>query len=106
MLSFTPLSAVPLSTAYTITGSTIKIPVEILATIRTIVEQIDIPFEILGGKTEAGVQKWVLSSRGKQWVLSNRGKQWILSSRDKQWVLSSREKQWVLDSRTSKWIIK
>ena len=120
MLSFKPLSAVPISTAYTIASSTIKVPVEILATIRTIVEQIDMPVEILAtiveqidmpveilmGKTQAGVQKWVLSSRGKQWVLSNRGKQWILSSRDKQWVLSSREKQWILDSRTSKWIIK
>ena len=106
MLSFTPLSAVPLSTAYTIVGSTIKVPVEILSTIRTVIEQIDIPVEIISVKTEAGVQKWVLSSRGKQWVLSNRGEQWILSSREKQWVLSSREKQWILDSRTSKWTVK
>ena len=106
MLSFTPLSAVPISTAYTIASSTIKVPVEILATIRTIVEQIDIPVEILAIKTDAGVQKWVLSSRGKQWVLSNREKEWVLSSRDKQWVLSSREKQWILDSRTSKWTVK
>ena len=106
MLSFTPLSAVPLSTAYTIIGSTIKVPVEILSTIRTVIEQIDIPVEIISVKTEAGGQKWVLSSRGKQWVLSNRGEQWILSSREKQWVLSSREKQWILDSRTSKWTVK
>ena len=97
MLSFTPLSAVPLSTVYIIISPTIKVPVEILTTIRTIVEQIDIPVEILGVKTDARVQKWVLSSRGKQWVLSNR---------EKEWVLSSREKQWILDSRTSKWIIK
>ena len=106
MLSFTPLSAVPISTAYTITGSTIKIPVEILATIRTIVEQIDIPVEILAIKTDARVQKWVLSSRGKQWVLSNREKEWVLSNREKKWVLSSREKQWILDSRASTWTIK
>ena len=106
MLSFTPLSAVPLSTVYTIISPTIKVPVEILATIRTVVEQIDMPVEIISVKTEAGVLKWVLSSGGKQWVLSNREKEWVLSSRDKQWVLSSREKQWLLDSRTSKWIIK
>ena len=43
----------------------IDIPIEILSTIRTIVEQIDMPVEIIGVKTEAGVQKWVLSSRGK-----------------------------------------
>jgi len=106
MLSFTPLSAVPIGTAYTAIGSTNKIPVEILTTIRTIVEQIDMPVEILAIKTDAGVQKWVLSSRGKQWILSNREKRWILSNRNKQWVLSSREKQWVLDSRASTWTIK
>ena len=78
MLSFTPLSTVPLSTAYTITGSTIKIPVEILATIRTIVEQIDIPVEILAIKTDAGVQKWVLSSREKQWILDSRTSKWTI----------------------------
>ena len=105
MLSFTPLSAVPISTAYTIAGSTIKIPVEIVATIR-LIEQIDIPVEILTIKTDAGVQKWVLSSRGKQWILSNREKEWVLSSREKQWVLSSRKKQWILDSRASTWTIK
>ena len=78
MLSFTPLSTVPLSTAYTITGSTIKIPVEILATIRTIVEQIDIPVEILAIKTDAGVQKWVLSSRGVQWVIDPQELKWTI----------------------------
>ena len=105
MLSFRPLSTVPLSTVYTIVGPTIKVPVEILSTIRTVIEQIDMPVEIIGAKNVAGVQKWVLSSRGKQWILSNREKRWILSNRDKQWVLSSREKQWILDSRTSKWTI-
>ena len=78
MLSFTPLSAVPISTAYTTIGSTIKIPVEILATIRTIVEQIDIPVEILAIKTDAGVQKWVLSSRKKQCILDSRASTWTI----------------------------
>ena len=106
MLSFRPLSTVPLSTVYTIVGPTIKVPVEILSTIRTVIEQIDMPVEIIGAKNVAGVQKWVLSSRGKQWVLSNRQKEWILSNIEKQWILSDRDKQWVLDSRASTWTIK
>tara|TARA_B100000809_G_scaffold81956_1_gene80234 strand:- start:5 stop:283 length:279 start_codon:yes stop_codon:yes gene_type:complete len=92
MLSFTPLSSLPLSTTS--------------ITVSTVIEQLDIPVEIVGVKTDARVKTWVLSSRGKQWVLSNRQKEWILSSRTKQWVLSSVQKQWILDSRTSKWIIK
>ena len=91
MFGFSPISTTPFS-SLPIGGITngIKIPVEIIATVRTVTEQIDMPIEILRTKTDARALKWVLNSRGEQWVLDLQSSKWILTNKNKQWVLEAR----------------
>ena len=83
------------------------IPNEILGTIHTVIEQVDIPIEILGVKTEAEPLKWVLNSRGKQWVLNPQTAQWELNTQVTDWSLNARLVQWDLQKpKTMKWTVK
>ena len=58
-----------------------------ISTIRTVLEQIDMPIEILEVKKEGEVLKWVLTSRGNQWVLSDIKNRWVLDSKLSKWVV-------------------
>ena len=106
MLGFSPFASTAFDSLPGIIISRTKIPVEILSTIRTVIEQLDIPIEISVIKTEPEVLKWVLSSRDGQWVLDSQSSKWVLTSREKRWVLNDINNKWVLDSRLSKWVVK
>ena len=106
MFGFSPISTTPFS-SLPIGGITngIKIPVEIIATVRTVIEQIDMPIEILRTKTDARALKWVLSSRGEQWVLDLQSSKWVLTNRNMQWFLDSQSSKWVLSNRDGQWVL-
>ena len=109
MLGFHPISSTPFSALETVSHRIVlsaNIPVEILATVHTIVEQIDIPIEIEVIKTDPLTLKWVLKSRGKQWVVDTETLQWILKNRNQQWVLDENLTKWTFNSQTMKWVIK
>ena len=87
MLGFSPIASLPIGSAYIQVVTTHKIPVEILATIRTLVEQIDMPVEIRTVTSEARVQRWILNSRGQQWILNTRTFKWSLNSQPSTWTI-------------------
>ena len=87
MLGFSPLASLPLSAAYIKVGTSHSIPVEVLSTVTTVVEQIDIPIEILQVKTESEALKWVLNSRDKQWVLNKSSMTWTFNPRTNKWTI-------------------
>ena len=109
MLGLHPISSAPLSSLSDMRYRVVvvdRIPIEILSTVQTIVEQIDIPIEIEIPKTDALTLKWVLKSRGQQWVVDAEILQWILQSSDKKWTVNSNPTKWSLNSRPTKWTIK
>jgi hypothetical protein len=107
MLGFSPISSSPFSAIIVPVGIRAKLPVEILATIRTVIEQVDMPIEILRIiKRDPKAQQWILKSRGKQWVVDAETLKWILNNRNKKWVLDENLTKWTFDSQAMKWIIK
>lgn len=87
MLGFSPFASVAFDALPGIIISRTKIPVELISTIRTVIEQIDMPIEILEVKKDGEVLKWVLTSRGNRWVLSDTKNRWVLDSKLSKWVV-------------------
>jgi len=107
MLGFQAMSSSPFGAVKIPIGIQAKLPVEILATIRTVVEQVDMPIEIIRIiKQDPAAQQWILKSRGKQWIVDAETLKWILNNRNKKWVLDENLTKWTFDSQTMKWIIK
>lgn len=106
MLGFQAISSSPFGAVAIPIGIQAKLPVEILATIRTVIEQVDMPIDISVIKEDPTVQQWILKSRGKQWVVDAETLKWILNNRNKKWVLDENLTKWTFDSQTMKWIIK
>ena len=107
MLGFSAMSSSPFSAIIVPVGVQAKLPVEILSTIRTVVEQLDMPIDIsVLIKRDPKAQQWILKSQGKQWVIDAETLKWILNNRNKKWVLDENLTKWTVNSQTIKWIIK
>ena len=81
MLGFHPIASAPFSALETVSHRIIlnaKIPVEILATVHTIVEQIDIPIEIEVIKTDPLTLKWVLDENLTKWTFNSQTMKWVI----------------------------
>ena len=106
MLGFQAMSSAPFGALTIPIGIQAKLPIEILTTVRTVVEQVDMPIEISVVKQDPTAQQWILKSRGKQWIVDAETLTWILKNQNKTWVLDKKVNKWTLNSQTVKWIIK
>ena len=108
MLGFNPIASTPLSAMGVGKRRIIltdRIPVEVLATVHTIIEQIDMPIEIEAFRTDATSLKWVLRSRGQQWVMDTQTLKWVLNSKDNTWLLNETSTKWTFNPQTMKWTV-
>jgi hypothetical protein len=128
MLGFSAISAFPISTlgesSFIVT---VKMPLEIIGTIRTVVEDIDmpietlltivnnqnIPVEIIGEIVtvieDIDIPIEILSEKTVpvvlKWVLTSRDNSWTVTLKAGKWTLANRDNKWELSPRTAKWIL-
>ena len=128
MLGFSAISAFPISTL----GESsfivkLKMPLEVIGTIRTVVEDIDmpietllaivnnekIPVEIIGQIVtvveDIDIPIEILSEKtipvALKWVLTSRDNSWTVTLKSGKWTLEARDAKWELSPRTAKWIL-
>ena len=88
MLGFSAMSSAPFGAIIVPVGVQAKLPVEILSTIRTVVEQLDMPIDIsVLIKRDPKAQQWILKSQGKQWVIDSQTLKWLLNSQPSKWII-------------------
>tara|TARA_R100000008_G_scaffold46951_1_gene27724 strand:+ start:636 stop:1052 length:417 start_codon:yes stop_codon:yes gene_type:complete len=128
MLGFSPISTFPISTigesSFIVS---VKMPLEVIGTIRTVVEDIDmpietlltivnnekIPVEIIGEITtiveDIDIPIEILSEKtipvALKWVLTSRDNSWTVTLKSGKWTLEARDTKWELSPTTAKWIL-